>query len=43
LVESLQSKEPFTVFKAIDAVFSVKQLEVDKLLKLENKAKLSRN
>ena len=29
LVESLQSKEPFTVFKAIDAVFSLTQLEVD--------------
>jgi uncharacterized surface protein with fasciclin (FAS1) repeats len=42
LVETLQGKGPFTVFAPTDAAFSAIQPEVDKLLKPENKAKLSK-
>jgi len=42
LVETLQGKGPFTVFAPTDAAFSAIQPEVDKLLKPESKAKLSK-
>ena len=42
LVETLQGKGPFTVFAPNDAAFAAIQSEVDKLLKPENKAKLSK-
>ena len=42
LVETLQGKGPFTVFAPTDAAFTAIQSEVDKLLKPENKAKLSK-
>jgi len=42
LVETLQGKGPFTVFAPTDAAFAAIQSEVDKLLKPENKAKLSK-
>jgi len=42
LVETLQGKGPFTVFAPTDAAFAEIQSEVDKLLKPENKAKLSK-
>ena len=42
LVETLQGKGPFTVFAPTDAAFSAIQAEVDKLLKPESKAKLSK-
>jgi len=41
LVETLQGKGPFTVFAPTDAAFAAIQSEVNKLLKPENKAKLS--
>jgi len=41
LVETLQGKGPFTVFAPSDAAFEAIQSEVDKLLKPENKAKLT--
>ena len=42
LVETLQGEGPFTVFAPTDAAFSSIQAEVDKLLKPESKAKLSK-
>ena len=42
LAETLQGKGPFTVFAPTDAAFAAIQSEVDKLLKPENKAKLSK-
>jgi len=42
LVETLQGKGPFTVFAPTDEAFSAIQSEVDKLLKPESKAKLSK-
>jgi len=42
LVETLQGKGPFTVFAPTDAAFGAIQSEVDKLLKPENKSKLSK-
>ena len=42
LVETLQGKGPFTVFAPTDAAFAAIQSEVDKLLKPENKEKLSK-
>jgi len=42
LSETLQGKGPFTVFAPNDAAFSAIQPEVDKLLKPESKAKLSK-
>jgi len=42
LAETLQGKGPFTVFAPTDAAFSAIQPEVDKLLKPESKAKLSK-
>jgi len=42
LVETLQGKGPFTVFAPTDAAFAAIQSEVDKLLKPENKSKLSK-
>ena len=42
LVETLQGKGPFTVFAPTDSAFSAIQSEVDKLLKPESKAKLSK-
>jgi len=42
LVETLQGKGPFTVFAPADAAFAAIQAEVDKLLKPENKEKLSK-
>jgi len=42
LVETLQGDGPFTVFAPTDAAFSAIQAEVDKLLKPESKAKLSK-
>ncbi len=42
LVGTLQGKGPFTVFAPTDAAFSAIQPEVDKLLKPESKAKLSK-
>lgn len=42
LVETLQSKGPFTVFAPTDEAFAAIQSEVDKLLKPENKEKLSK-
>jgi uncharacterized surface protein with fasciclin (FAS1) repeats len=41
LVETLQGSGPFTVFAPTDAAFAAIQKDVDKLLKPENKAKLS--
>jgi len=42
LVETLQGEGPFTVFAPTDAAFAAIQSEVDKLLKPENKTKLSK-
>lgn len=42
LVETLQGNGPFTVFAPTDAAFASIQSEVDKLLKPENKSKLSK-
>ena len=42
LVETLQGNGPFTVFAPTDEAFAEIQSEVDKLLKPENKEKLSR-
>lgn len=42
LVETLQGSGPFTVFAPTDAAFAAIQSEVDKLLKPENKDKLSK-
>ena len=42
LVETLQGKGPFTVFAPTDSAFAAIQSEVDKLLKPENKSKLSK-
>jgi len=42
LVETLKGKGPFTVFAPTDAAFAAIQSEVDKLLKPESKAKLSK-
>ncbi len=42
LVETLQGEGPFTVFAPTDAAFAEIQSEVDKLLKPENKEKLSK-
>jgi uncharacterized surface protein with fasciclin (FAS1) repeats len=42
LVETLQGKGPFTVFAPTDAAFRAIQSDVDKLLKPENKSKLSK-
>jgi len=42
LVETLQGKGPFTVFAPTDAAFAAIQSEVEKLLKPENKEKLSK-
>jgi len=42
LVETLQGKGPFTVFAPTDAAFDAIQSEVDKLLKPESKAALSK-
>ncbi len=42
LIETLQGKGPFTVFAPTDAAFAAIQSEVDKLLKPENKADLSK-
>lgn len=42
LVETLQGEGPFTVFAPTDAAFADIQSEVDKLLKPENKSKLSK-
>jgi len=42
LVETLQSKGPFTVFAPTDEAFGAIQTEVDKLLKPESKEKLSK-
>ncbi len=42
LVETLQGDGPFTVFAPTDAAFTAIQSEVDKLLKPENKSKLSK-
>jgi len=42
LVETLQGKGPFTVFAPTDEAFADIQSEVDKLLKPENKEKLSK-
>jgi len=42
LVETLQGKGPFTVFAPTDAAFAAIQSEVDKLLKPESKAALSK-
>jgi len=42
LVETLQGKGPFTVFAPTDEAFAEIQSEVDKLLKPESKAKLSK-
>ena len=42
LVETLQGTGPFTVFAPTDAAFAAIQTEVDKLLKPENKAALSK-
>ena len=42
LEETLQGKGPFTVFAPTDAAFVAIQSEVDKLLKPESKAKLSK-
>jgi len=42
LVETLQGKGPFTVFAPTDEAFAAIQSEVDKLLKPESKAKLSK-
>jgi transforming growth factor-beta-induced protein len=42
LVETLQGAGPFTVFAPTDAAFAAIQKDVDKLLKPENKAKLSK-
>jgi uncharacterized surface protein with fasciclin (FAS1) repeats len=42
LVKTLQGKGPFTVFAPTDAAFAAIQSEVDKLLKPENKDKLSK-
>lgn len=41
LVETLQGEGPFTVFAPTDSAFAAIQSEVDKLLKPENKEKLS--
>lgn len=41
LVETLQGAGPFTVFAPTDAAFAAIQADVDTLLKLENKAKLT--
>jgi len=40
LVETFKGKGPFTLFAPTDAAFSAIQLEVDKLLKPENKSEL---
>jgi len=40
LVETFKGKGPFTLFDPTDAAFSAIQLEVDKLLKPENKSEL---
>jgi len=42
LIETLQGTGPFTVFAPTDAAFAEIQSEVDKLLKPENKDKLSK-
>lgn len=42
LVETLQGTGPFTVFAPTDEAFAAIQSEVDKLLKPENKEKLSK-
>ena len=42
LVETLQGTGPYTVFAPSDAAFAAIQADVDKLLKPENKAKLSK-
>jgi len=42
LVETLQGEGPFTVFAPTDAAFAAIQSEVDKLLKPESKAALSK-
>jgi len=42
LAETLQGKGPFTVFAPTDAAFAAIQSEVDKLLKPESKAALSK-
>jgi len=42
LLETLQGKGPFTVFAPTDAAFAAIQSDVDKLLKPESKAKLSK-
>ena len=42
LLETLQGKGPFTVFAPSDAAFAAIQSDVDKLLKPESKAKLSK-
>jgi transforming growth factor-beta-induced protein len=42
LVETLQGAGPFTVFAPTDEAFAAIQKDVDKLLKPENKAKLSK-
>jgi len=42
LVETLQGKGPFTVFAPTDGAFAAIQPEVDKLLKPESKADLSK-
>jgi len=42
LAETLQGKGPFTVFAPTDEAFAAIQSEVDKLLKPENKEKLSK-
>jgi len=42
LVETLQGTGPFTVFAPTDEAFAEIQTEVDKLLKPENKAELSK-
>ncbi|MCY7420150.1 MAG: fasciclin domain-containing protein [Chitinophagaceae bacterium] len=42
LIETLQGEGPFTVFAPTDAAFAAIQSEVDKLLKPENKEKLSK-
>ena len=42
LVETLQGNGPFTVFAPTDEAFAAIQSEVDKLLKPENKEKLSK-
>lgn len=42
LVETLRGKGPFTVFAPTDSAFAAIQSEVDKLLKPENKERLSK-